>query len=208
MEEISLSNFYMFQKIFKALAGGALALALLLPAPAFAQEDETVVDDAVLYQTQTDDDSVIYETQDYDWELLSDTDNLDNLSDEEAAVFSAALFLTGVGLVVFGVFALIAYVYTSWAFMVVAQKVGEQPAWLAWVPILNVYLLTKIAKVHPLSLLLMFVPIANIVYAVFLLMKIAERRGFPSWLGLFVLVPLAGLILPGYLAWAEPSKAK
>jgi hypothetical protein len=188
----------MLQKLIKAITGTAVALAMLVPAPLMAQD--TVVDDAELYEYTTQD-------FDYDFETISDEYEATELTDEEAAALGFAFLLTGVGLIVFAVFAVIMYVYSALAFSAIAKKVGEEPAWYAWVPLLNLWLLAKIAQVPPVSLLLIFIPVVNLIYSLYLMMKVAERRGFPSWVGLLIVIPLLGLVVPGYIAWAEPSKA-
>ena len=34
-------------------------------------------------------------------------------------------------------------------------------------------------------------------------MSIAEARGKPNWWGILLIVPIVGIIVPGYLAWAD-----
>jgi hypothetical protein len=43
---------------------------------------------------------------------------------------------------------LISYIYTSFAMMRTAQRLKTEPAWLAWVPVGNMYLMSKMAKMH------------------------------------------------------------
>jgi hypothetical protein len=40
------------------------------------------------------------------------------------------------------------YIYTSLALMAIAKKTKTEPAWLAWIPIANLVLLSRIAKMH------------------------------------------------------------
>lgn len=199
------------KNLLKSLFAGAFALTLLFPSHIFAQDEDSVADDSLYeYTTLEDvtDDAVLYNTTDdstdYEWQTVSEEYNLTD--EQAAAIGSFFVLLTGVGLVVFGVTMLVGYLYTSFALMVIADKVKEGPSWYAWVPFLNLYLMAKIAKVPAVSLLLVLIPVANLVYFAYVMMKIAERRGFPNWLGLLFLVPLVNLVLPGYLAWAEPSK--
>jgi hypothetical protein len=109
------------------------------------------------------------------------------------------------------------YVYSSLTLMIVAQKTGTEHAWLAWVPIGNLYLTSKIAGMHwwPLLLLLAFpIPflgsIASIAYTVFSIIwlwKISEARGREGWWAILTLVPMVGglwsPIMWGILAWGE-----
>jgi hypothetical protein len=105
------------------------------------------------------------------------------------------LFFLGVGLV--------AYVYFSLATQTIANKTSTPNAWLAWVPIANVFLMLGIAKKPMWWFILFLIPLANIVIAVIVWMAIAEARNKPNWWGILTIVPVANLIVPGYLAWAD-----
>ncbi len=99
------------------------------------------------------------------------------------------------------------YVYYAFSLMTIAHKTGTGSAWMAWVPILNVYLMCKVAdKPGWWLLVIMFVPFINLVLTIILWMRIAEVRGFPGWWGILMLVPVVNFIVPGYLAFAESSE--
>ena len=106
---------------------------------------------------------------------------------------------------IFGGFMLIVwlaiYVYYGFAFMTIAKKTGNENAWMAWVPILNMWLMIEIAQKEAWWMILFFIPLANIVAMVVVTMAIAERLEKPSWWGVLMVVPGANLIVPGYLAW-------
>jgi|WetSurMetagenome_2_1015567.scaffolds.fasta_scaffold09075_3 hypothetical protein len=98
---------------------------------------------------------------------------------------------------------LVFYVYFSMCIMKIAQKLGVENAWLAWIPIINIWILIQCAGKEWWWILLFLIPIANIVAAIVIWMAIAERRGKPSWLGILMIVPIANLIIPGYLAFTD-----
>jgi len=93
------------------------------------------------------------------------------------------------------------YVYCALAFMTIASKTGTENAWMAWVPILNLWLMVQIAQKEAWWLILFFIPMVNVGAAVVVTMAIAERVGKPSWWGILTVVPVVNLIVPGYLAW-------
>ncbi|MEM7008631.1 MAG: DUF5684 domain-containing protein [Thermodesulfobacteriota bacterium] len=95
------------------------------------------------------------------------------------------------------------YVYFAYTLMVIANKTNTENSWLAWIPIVNVYLMCKIAQKPGWWTILFFIPLVNIVIAIIVWMKIAELRGKASWLGILILIPFVGLIIPGYLAFAD-----
>lgn len=95
------------------------------------------------------------------------------------------------------------YVYMAIALMKIAQKTKTPSAWMAWVPILNLYLMVKIAQKPGWWFLLLFVPFLNIIISVLLWAQISKRLERPEWLGLLILVPVANIVLPGYLAFSS-----
>jgi hypothetical protein len=110
--------------------------------------------------------------------------------------------LAGLGLIPLIFFALI-YVYVSLALQTIATKTNTPNAWLAWIPIVNIFLMLNVAQKPLWWFILFLIPIANIVVGILAWMAIAERRGKPSWWGIMVIVPVMNIIMPGYLAWSD-----
>lgn len=105
------------------------------------------------------------------------------------------LFMLGVGLA--------GYIYVSLALQTIATKTGTQNGWLAWIPIINIFLMLDIAKKPLWWFILFLIPLVNIVMAIIVWMGIAEARQKPNWWGILTIVPIANLLVPGYLAWAD-----
>jgi len=117
----------------------------------------------------------------------------------------AGAFLAFIVLIIIAV-----YVYTSLALMTIAKKTKTENAWLAWIPLVNLYLMVQIAKVPTwtiLAILLLIIPmIGTILFlAVYIWWwwKIAEARKKPGWISLLLIIPLVNLIVMGVIAWAE-----
>ncbi len=117
--------------------------------------------------------------------------------------------LATLGIVMFFV-ALAVYVYTSLALMTIARKTQTEPAWLAWIPLVNVYLMVKVAGLEwwwVLGLLLGIIPIigwlASLAWIAYVWWKISEKRSYPGWVGILVIVPFVNLIVMGVLAWHD-----
>jgi hypothetical protein len=54
--------------------------------------------------------------------------------------------------------------------------------------------------------ILALIPIVNIcwiVMGVIVWMDISKARGKEAWLGVLMIVPIANLVVPGYLAWSK-----
>lgn len=124
--------------------------------------------------------------------------------------FAAAAFVLFAVLMLILLIAI--YIYTSLATMAIAKKTKTKNAWLAWIPIANVYLLTQMAKVSglwTLMLLAYFLPYVGaltvIGFSTWFYWRIAKRIGFPGWTSLLMIIPIVNFVILGLYAW---SKAK
>jgi hypothetical protein len=125
--------------------------------------------------------------------------------------FFAAFFI------IFLVVALVAYIYMALTMMKTAQKIKVGPAWLAWIPVANVYLMLKMGKQPWWPMLLMIgfiIPFVNFIAAIVLMIfvimsewKICEQRKRPGWWAIITIIPFVGgiwsIILWGILAWGK-----
>ncbi len=118
--------------------------------------------------------------------------------DEPAQILSLLIAL-GVNLI----FIVLAYVYFSLCLYFIAKKTQTRHAWLAWVPLVNIFLMCSIGKIRFWWLLLLLVPLVNIVIMFFMWYKIIKARGKPGWLVLLLVVPLVNYIVMGYLAFSK-----
>lgn len=116
---------------------------------------------------------------------------------------AAAALAGGAAMVVLLFICLAAYIYMSLALQTIANKTSTPNAWLAWIPIANIFLMLQIAKKPLWWFILCLIPLVNIIIIIMIWMGIAEARGKPNWWGILMIVPIANLIVPGYLAWAD-----
>lgn len=101
------------------------------------------------------------------------------------------------------------YVYSALAIMTLAKKTNTPNAWLAWIPLANLFLVANIAGIHwwtaLVVLLASWIPLigqlAALAIIVWWFWKISEKRNFAGPLALLMIVPLANLIYVGVLAW-------
>lgn len=119
---------------------------------------------------------------------------------------------TGIGLVILGgimifllIIFLIVYVYMALCLMKMAKKTDTPDGWLAWIPILNIVLMLRIAKKPLWWIILFFIPLVNIVFVILVWIEIAKALGKPEWLGVLMIIPIANLIVSGYLAFSDNS---
>jgi hypothetical protein len=153
-------------------------------------------------------DSVNAQDYDYDYSYDYYDDTYYDDSDDLGEILAIWMVMIGV----MACLMIPVYIYMAFALMTIANKVGEPNSWLAWIPIANLYLMVKVADENPWLMLLYFAGLIPFVGSlivigvnIYIWMKIAERRGFPNWVGVLIIVPLANLVVPGYIAWAEPS---
>ncbi|MBU0459714.1 MAG: hypothetical protein KKH52_01795 [Nanoarchaeota archaeon] len=109
------------------------------------------------------------------------------------------------------------YVYMALALMTVAKRLKDKQPWLAWIPVANLVLMARLAKMHwwPVLLVIgMIIPFVNFVAGIALLVftmiwmwKICEARKRPGWWAILVLIPFVGgiwgLVMWGILAWSK-----
>lgn len=134
--------------------------------------------------------------------LLSATAALaqDSSSSSDGAL--PALFAGGMILFIL-IFVAALYIYIALALSTIATKTHTENPWLAWIPIANIVLMLNVAKKPIWWIVLFFIPLVSLVMSIIVWMAIAEARGKPNWWGILLIVPGLGLIVPGYLAWAD-----
>ena len=120
------------------------------------------------------------------------------------------LIAIGAFLIVIG---LVVYVYMALVLMTIAKKTKTKNAWLAWIQIANIYLMTQVGGISGWWTALLaagLIPIVGsivlVVLSVYLWWKIAEARHRPGWWGILMILPVVNLVLMGVLAWGNTKK--
>lgn len=135
---------------------------------------------------------------------------MDSLTPEQArmavGVLAGMFFLIVIAAIIF-------HVYSALCLYFIAKKTATQPAWLSWIPVANAFLMCKIAGVSYLWLLgllvsfLPFIGILGSIYSVglfiYLWYKIILLRNKPAWFVILMFIPIANLVVMGYLAFSE-----
>lgn len=127
--------------------------------------------------------------------------------------------MIGIGfLSIFGIFMLLimlaTYIYFSFAWMTIAQKLKYKDSWLAWIPIANLAMILQLGKFHWAWVFLIFIPIIGWVALAILIIistwRIFEKRKYPGWFSLSIILPWIGgvlyLISLGFVAWQDRKK--
>jgi len=102
------------------------------------------------------------------------------------------------------VFTFLACVFIALCVQLIANKTGTKDGWFAWIPVLNLYLMCRIANKPIWWILLCFIPVINVVVFVILWCEISKARQKPAWFGIVImLVPIIGFIFIGLLAFSK-----
>ena len=106
-------------------------------------------------------------------------------------------------MLIFLVLVLALYVYYSYSLQRIAVKTSTENGWMAWVPIFNVVLMCRIARKSLWYFLGMLIPYVNILVLMYIWGEMAGNLGRSKWIGVLMIVPVANLAVPGYLAFSE-----
>lgn len=87
-------------------------------------------------------------------------------------------------------FVTVAYILCAWLQWRIAKKTGpEENAWWAYVPIMNTFLLIKMAARPMWWFLLLLVPLVNVVTFAMLWISVSQRAGQAGYWGFFAILP-------------------
>ena len=105
----------------------------------------------------------------------------------------------------YGVFVFIAaiayYIVAAFGIMKLAKKFNIPNPWMAWIPILNIWLLLQIAGLQWWWLLIILfgglIPVIGTIIsalvAIYIWMLIAKKAGKDQWFALLMLIPIVNL---------------
>jgi len=119
--------------------------------------------------------------------------------------------LIAIGILFVILFLVALYVYTSLAWMTIARKMKYKRAWLAWIPVANGAMMLQLGGFHWAWILLILIPILGWIPLFILIViatwKIFEKRKYPGWFSLSMIIPKLGgilyLIAIGFVAWKD-----
>lgn len=106
-------------------------------------------------------------------------------------------------LAMIGAYFLFAYLHYRFA-----QKSDQyENAWWAFVPVMNTFLVIKMADKPTWWFLLLLVPVVNLVTFFVLWTRAATRAGFSGVWGFMALLPVLNLLGLGVLAFGQPTRS-
>ena len=108
----------------------------------------------------------------------------------------------------------VVYVYFCLSWMTIAKKLRYKKAWIAWIPIAQFAMILQMGGFHWAWIFLILIPILGWIPLLVLLIiatwRIFEKRNYPGWFSLSIIIPKIGIILYlisiGFVAWADRKK--
>ena len=98
------------------------------------------------------------------------------------------------------------YLVFTWLLYRISCNAGQRnDAWWAFIPILNVFLLCKMAQKPMWWFLLCLVPLVNIVILAVMFWKISENCGQHGFWGICMLLPFVNVVAMLVLAFSTPK---
>jgi hypothetical protein len=118
------------------------------------------------------------------------------------------IFMIVIGLVI-GV-----YIYHALAWYIIAKKLKHKNPWLAWIPFASAAMRLQLGKFNWALIFLVLIPffgwIALFVLLIIAHWRIFEKRKYPGWFSLSMIIPEIGgilfLIIIGFVAWKDRRK--
>jgi cellulose synthase/poly-beta-1,6-N-acetylglucosamine synthase-like glycosyltransferase len=122
-------------------------------------------------------------------------------------VLGGAVLALGITLVI--ILGAAVYIYTALAWSAIAKKLKYKLPWLAWIPFANLSMMLQLGGFSWAWIFLILIPILGWIGLMVLLIiatwKVFEKRKYPGWFSLSVLIPQVGYILYliaiGLVAW-------
>jgi hypothetical protein len=118
----------------------------------------------------------------------STTINYDSLTEEQKALADKILLFAGT-------FGLVAYIFTSFCLMKIADKLDIPNSWLSWVPIAQIWVMVRAAGKPGWWLILFLIPLVNFVIGLIVFFSIPTSLNKSSLYGLLLFVPILGVFL-------------
>jgi len=103
------------------------------------------------------------------------------------------------------------YIYHALAWSKIAKKLKYKKHWLAWIPFANIAMILQLGGFHWAWIFLIVIPffgwLAVLVLVIMALWKIFEKRKYPGWYSLSLVIPKVGIVLYlvaiGFVAWKK-----
>ena len=110
--------------------------------------------------------------------------------------------------VIYFIVLLAVYIFSGFCLMRIADRLGVENSWFAFIPFLNLWLLTKMGDRDDSWFIIMLIftfccGIVTAVMAILIMMDVAEKLGFENWWGILLIIPIFNFYVLYKLAFTE-----
>ena len=111
-------------------------------------------------------------------------------------------------MVIYWIIIIASYIYMAIVLQTIAKKTNTENGWFAWVPILNIILMLNIGKKPGWwILMILFIPFADIIFAILTIVAVFKQRNYPGWWWILACIPIVNYIVWGVVAWKDNEVA-
>jgi hypothetical protein len=103
------------------------------------------------------------------------------------------------------VISIVLHFYLAVCLATMARKTGTSGSWMGYIPLLNLILMCRLARHSGFFVIWLFIPFVNIIVFLVLWTQIAKVRGRSQLVGLLIIIPLLGLLVPAMLAAGDAN---
>ncbi len=96
---------------------------------------------------------------------------------------------------------IVMYAYAAFCLQKIATRLGVSHAWLAWIPVANVFIVLEAARKPLWWFILILIPLVNLVITIMAWAAVAKNLGRTGWHGLFIMIPLVNFVTLGMMAF-------
>ncbi len=100
---------------------------------------------------------------------------------------------------------LASYLFSSFCMMLISRKAGHEPGIWVWLPIFQMGVMLRAAKMSLWWMVALLLPFLNLVAYIVWCFKIAQARGKSAVVGILLLLPITSLFAFLYLAFSSGS---
>jgi len=124
--------------------------------------------------------------------------------------------ILAIGILAFLLISLVFYIYFALAWSTIAKKLKYKRPWLAWIPFANISMMFQLGGFHWAWIFLVLIPVLGWITLLVLMIisnwRVFEKRKYPGWFSLSLIIPQLGgilyLIVIGFVAWNDRGGAK
>ena len=142
--------------------------------------------------------------------MEGDMSSIVNSPFAQAFAGGALGFLFALGIFAIFLFIVAFYVYHSLAWMTIARKLKYKKPWFAWIPFVSTAMRLQLGGFHWAWTFLWLFPPALLVFLIISYWRVFEKRKYPGWFSLSIIIPKLGtifyLVVIGFVAWDDRKK--